>query len=154
MKRIVPIIFLLQGICPILVFGFVSTNRNLFAFAAIVYVLLTCGLWKAKRSAYIIATLVTLAQVLTVCSPSFTWHLLVGLGGGPFLTLPLSQADYGVYGRIGVIIGSSFGESNIKLHKIYSIDADTFVLFNLFSAILSFLLIAQFRRIGKEQLKS
>jgi hypothetical protein len=151
MKRIIAIIFLLQGLCPILLFGCFTPPRHIYIVTAIIYALIAWGLWMAKRWAFVIAILITLLQTVTINSPSFSWSLFIGPTAGLFFTLPLSQIAYGMYWHIGVYFTVAFDESSASIQKIYSIQENTFVLFNVFGAILLILLLIGFPRVRQQE---
>jgi hypothetical protein len=151
MKRIIAIIFLLQGLCPILVFGCFTPSRYIYIVTAIVYALIALGLWKAKRWVFITATLVTLLQIVTVSFSSFAWGFFIGPTAGVFFSLPHPQAEYGAFWRLGVYLNVAIDEPSTSLQRIYSMHSNTFVLFNVFGVILTALLLIQFFRLGRQR---
>jgi hypothetical protein len=154
MKQIIPVIFFLQGISPFLFYRFLAPEWRLYLVPAVIYSLITLGLWMAKRWAFILAIAITLLQVVTVCSPLFTWHLLIGPGGGLYCALPLSQSQYGVYGRLGVYFAFGIHKPIAWIQKLYWSQTDTFFLFNIFSALLTVLLLIRLRQIGRQRLNT
>jgi hypothetical protein len=149
-KRIIAIIFLLQGLCPILFFGCLTPSRYIYIVTAIIYALIALGLWKANRWAFITAILVTLLQIVTVSFPSFAWGFFIGPTAGLFFSLPDPRAEYGAFWHLGVYFNVAVDEPSASLQRIYSMHSNTFVLFNVFSAVLSALLLIQFFRIGRQ----
>jgi hypothetical protein len=150
MKCIVPLIFLLQGLCPIFAFGLLTPSHRIYILTAAAYILIALGLWMAKRWAFITAIFVTLLQIVTVSFPLFAWGLFVGPTAGLFFTLPWPQAEYGAFWHLGVYFNVAIDEPSTSLQKIYSMRSNTFVIFNAFSAILFFLLLIQFRRVDRQ----
>jgi|GEM_PF-5220237 len=154
MKRIIPLIFLLQGLCPVLFFGWQTPSHHIYIATAIIYALITLGLWMAKRWAFVIAILVTLLQIVTVSFPLFAWGLFIGPSSGLFFTLPSPQNEYGLFWHLGVYFNMAIDEPSTSLQKTYSMHSNTFVVFNVFSAILFVLLLIVFRRINSQPPKS
>jgi hypothetical protein len=144
MKCIVPLIFLLQGLCPIFIFGCLAPNRDAYIIVAVIYALIAMGLWRAKRWVFILAFLTTLAQTMTISSPSFVWDFAPGFKCGLYFT----HLHYGVFCYVGAHFDAYFHTLDPRILKMYSfIHEDKFVLLNLFAVILTILLFIQFRRI-------
>ena len=104
----------------------------------------------AKRWVFILAILVTFLQTVTVSFPSFAWGFYIGPTIGPYFTLPLSQTEYGAFFRLGVYFNVAVDEPSASLQRLYQMDSNTFMLFNVFSIILTVLLLIQFFRIGRQ----
>ena len=104
----------------------------------------------AKRWVFVLAILVTFLQTVTVSFPSFAWGFYIGPTIGLFFTLPLSQADYGAFFRLGVYFTVAVDEPGTSLQRLYQMSSNTFVLLNVFSIILTALLVIQFFRVGRQ----
>ena len=150
MRRFIAIIFLLQGLCPVLIFGCIKPSNRVFLVVAIAYALIALGLWMSKRWVFVLAILVTFLQTVTFSFPSFAWGFYIGPTVGPFFTLPLSQADYGAFFRLGVYFTVAVDEPGTSLQRLYQMSSNTFVLLNVFSIILTALLVIQFFRVGHQ----
>jgi hypothetical protein len=130
-----------------LFFGLLTPSHRIYILTAIAYALITLGLWMVKRWAFILAMLVTFLQIVTVSFPLFAWGLFIGPTAGLFFTLPSPRAEYGLFWHLGVYFNIAIDEPSASLQKTYSMHSNTFVIFNVFSAILFFLLLIVFRRI-------
>jgi hypothetical protein len=143
MKQVVSILVLLQGLSPMLVLGCLTPARYTY----IIYALIALGLWKSKRWVFILAILITLAQLVTFSSPSYVWDLALGFKFGPYFT----HLAYGGYSYVGAHFDADFHRPDSRMLQMYTfVHEDTFVLINLFAIILTILLLIQFCRIGRQ----
>jgi len=130
-----------------LVLGCLTPARYTYITVAVIYALIALGLWKAKRWVFILAILITLAQTVTINSPSYVWDLAVGFKFGPFIT----HLAYGGYFYVGAHFDADFHRPNPRMLQMYTfVHEDTFVLINLFAIILTILLLIQFCRIRRQ----
>ena len=99
-------------------------KRAAYITVAIVYSLIALGLWKAKRWVFVLAILITLAQVVTVCSPSYVWDLAPGFKFGPYFT----RLTYGAYCYVGAHFDFDYHQTDLRMSQIYTFVHERYIL--------------------------
>jgi len=152
LNRLTATALFLQGVIPVLAFGF-QWPVGLFLLAvAVIYAVLAWGVWFSKRWALITALVFTAPQLLIISSGLFSWQFFIGGAFGAGIATAPSLLDC----RIASFYSSGarfdfavFERSPSLLANFRYVQSETFVLLNVVALLIFALLLASVRRSAK-----
>lgn len=147
LTRLSAIIIFLQGVVPVLLFGAMRPSGWFLLGLAVVYALLTSGLWAGRRWAVLSAATITLPQLLILSSQLFTWRFYVGASyfGGISFASSISDSRLFIYNSVGAAFNCSFFRYNSALlAELPGIRSDAFLCINVVPIVVLSFLISTF----------